>query len=179
MAIQATEKHEYFYGEVFAMAGASDAHVTVCLNAALLLKSHLRSSDCRTYMSDMRLCAHKDHAYFYPDVMVCCDSDDHKRSTMKHSPLLIIEVLSPSTEAYERGDKFATYRQLDSLLEYVLIDPNQLCVDIFRLNERQRWELFSFRDEADIVTFTSIHMQCTLLEFYEEVDFSTVSTLST
>jgi Uma2 family endonuclease len=111
----------------------------------------------------------KDKAWFYPDVMVTCDPDDRERNTIKHNPVLIIEVMSPSTRDYDRGDKFAVYRQLASLQEYVLIDPNEYAVDVFRLNAHQRWELFAYSGADTVVEFTSIRFQGTLGDLYEDV----------
>ncbi len=168
----AEEKHEYVHGEVYAMAGAEDAHVIVSLNVALAMKTHLRGSGCRLYASDMRVCINENDAYFYPDVMVTCDADDRKRKTMKQSPVLVVEVLSASTEAYDRGEKFSLYRQLESLQEYVLIDPHKYQLEVFRLNKQNRWELFSFSGEDITVEFASIGLQCPLVDIYEDVDFS-------
>ena len=168
----ATDKHEYINGFVYPcnMAGAGDAHIKISLNAEAFIKTHLRGSGCSTYISDMRVKINaKDKAWFYPDVMVTGDTADHERDTIKHSPILIIEVLSPSTRDYDRGDKFAVYRQLASLREYVLIDPTEYLVEIFRLNAAKRWELFSYEGAATTVEFTSIDWQCTLSELYEDV----------
>jgi len=170
----ATKKHEYYYGEVYAMAGAKDAHVLIMGNALYALKTQLRGSQCRIYTSDMRVKINDDDAYFYPDVMVTCNADDHNRETIKHSPILIIEILSSGTEAYDRGKKFAAYRELPSLREYVLIDPSKFSIDVFRLNEYQRWELFSFFGEDAIIEFTSIGLQCSIAEMYEDVNLRNV-----
>jgi len=167
----ADEKHEYVHGEVYAMAGAEDAHVLVAGNIHYTLKTHLRGSGCRLYASDMRVRINVDDAYFYPDVMVSCDAEDRKRKTMKQSPVLVVEVLSAGTEAYDRGDKFALYRELASLQEYVLVDPHKYHLEIFRLNKQKRWELFSFSGEDAMVDFASVGMQCPLVELYEDVDF--------
>jgi Uma2 family endonuclease len=176
----ADEKHEYLNGLVYRlhadpiayMAGASDAHVKVTGNAHYALKTHLRGSPCSLYMADMRVkIDSKDKAWFYPDVMVACDPEDRQRDTMKHSPILVIEVLSPSTQDYDRGGKFAVYRLLASLREYVLIDPTQYLIEVFRFNEHRRWELFSFEGADRIVELTSIGLHCALTDFYEDVDF--------
>jgi len=179
----ADEKHEYLNGFVYRlhadpitnMAGASDAHVKVTGNAHYALKTHLRGSPCSLYMADMRVkIDSKDKAWFYPDVMVTCDPEDRKRSNMKQSPILVIEVLSPSTQDYDRGGKFAIYRQLACLREYVLIDPTQYLIEVFRLNEHKRWELFSFDGVDSIVEFTSIGLRCALTDFYEDVVFGSM-----
>ncbi|MEZ5447525.1 MAG: Uma2 family endonuclease [Thiolinea sp.] len=142
-------RHEYIHGQAYAMAGAGDAHNRVSGNAFALLKNHLRGSDCSTYMADMKVRINADEAFLYPDVMITCDPADHNRNYYKHAPILIIEVLSPRTEGYDRGGKFALYRELDSLQEYVLIDPRVYRVDIFRRNSENRWELYSWHDPQD------------------------------
>jgi Uma2 family endonuclease len=168
----ADEKHEYYYGEVYAMAGAKASHVLITGNIQYALKTYLRGSECQIYTSDMQVRINEDDAYFYPDVMVTCDKEDRKRETMKQSPVLIIEVLSAGTEAYDRGKKFAAYRELQSLREYVLIDPYKFHIDIFRLNSHGRWELFSFSGADATVEFASIGLQCPMLEIYEDINFS-------
>lgn len=165
-------RHEYVHGQVYAMAGASDGHVSVTGNAFALLKSHLRGSGCRVYMADMKLRVKQDTAFFYPDVMVTCDPADTHRNYFKQSPSLIIEVLSPSTEGHDRGNKFALYRELESLREYVLIDPRTYHVDVFRRNTHGRWELFAFSGEATVVEFASVGYECAMRDLYEDVNFT-------
>jgi len=99
---QQTTKHEFVQGETFAMAGAGDAHVTISLNVAATLKQHLRGTPCRTYIADMKVCAQAVDAYFYPDVFVTCSATDAQRNDAKEEPTLV-EVLSPTTAAYDRG----------------------------------------------------------------------------
>lgn len=117
------------------MAGASDAHVTVSMNVSMLLGNHLRGSGCRVYMLHMKAQIEVINRYFYPDVMVACDTEDKEFEYFKCYPCLIIEVLSESTEGYDRGKKFVSYRHLESLQEYVLISPDRMSVEYFRRNE--------------------------------------------
>ena len=124
-------KHEYRDGEVYAMAGASDAHVTIAGNIFAILRNHLRGSGCRIYISDMKARIDANNRFFYPDVMVTCDDRDQATATYKKFPCLIVEVLSASTEAYDRGDKFADYQSLESLQEYVLINPRRQRIECF------------------------------------------------
>lgn len=135
------ERHEFLDGEVFAMAGAEDRHVTVAMNLAFALRQHLSGSPCRTYMSDMRLRVAAANAYFYPDVMVTCSAQDLASPMHKAEPKLIAEVLSPGTAAYDRGLKFSHYRTLASLQEYVLIDLDSRRVDCYRLGADGLWVL--------------------------------------
>ena len=167
----ANVRSEYVAGEVYAMAGASDGHVTIAGNLFALFKAHLRGSGCKPYVSDMKVRVGEDEAYYYPDVLVSCDAADQKRNYFKQAPIIIIEVLSASTEAYDRGGKFALYRKLASLQEYVLIDPRTYRVDVFRRNEHDRWELFSFAERDAVVEFTSLKLTVAMLAIYEDVDF--------
>lgn len=161
-------KHEYVAGEIFAMTGASDAHVTVAGNLFSLLLSHLRGGSCRVFMSDMKLRVEKANAFFYPDVFVTCDEADRSRQHFKEHPLLIAEVLSPSTSAYDRGRKFAAYRGLPSLREYVIADPESLSVDLFRKNNTGDWMLLPYVAGAE-VEFASVGFKAKIESLYENV----------
>lgn len=136
---QQPEKHELFQGEAFAMVGARRVHVTVSLNVASLLKTHLRGTSCRAYMADMKLRAAEN--IFYPDVMVTCHPEDLRAETVMSQPKAIVEVLSDSTAGFDRGGKFAAYRQIDSLEEYALIDPDRLSIEVFRRTPNGDWLL--------------------------------------
>lgn len=164
-------KHEYIDGEIHAMAGASDAHVKVTGNAYSLLKNHLRGSGCSTYITDMKLRIGQDEAFFYPDVMVCCDPSDQlpEQDLVKNSPKLIIEVLSPSTEAHDRGKKFMLYRKLPSLEEYLLIDPRNYYVELFHRENDIQWSLTAVEGSESLLELKSIDFTCPLSELYEDV----------
>jgi len=164
-------RHEYVDGEVYAMAGGSDAHARISGNVFFLLKTHLRGSGCSIYLGEMKAQI-DDNKYFYPDVMVTCHPADLKNNYAKQHPKLIIEVLSASTEGYDRGKKFEYYRQLANLEEYVLIAQSEYHVDIFRKNARQRWELFSFAGQQALVDFVSLDYSIAMNELYEAVDFT-------
>lgn len=165
-------KHEYVDGKVYAMAGANDGHVQVSLNLAFLLRQHLRGSGCRVYMAEMKVRIRQDKAFFYPDVMVTCDPADARHNQFKQAPVLVVEVLSPSTEAYDRGGKFALYRELASLQEYVLVDPRSYQVDVFRRTPQDRWELSSYSGEEGLLELASVGLTCPLQAVYEDVDFT-------
>lgn len=163
-------RHEYVDGEVFAMSGATDAHVTVTLNLASLLRAHLRGTRCRVYMADMKLRVDAANAFFYPDILVSCSEADRQRALHKNEPILLVEVLSDSTAAYDRGAKFSDYRQLPSLQEYVLIDPTQFSVDVLRKNQNGRFELYPFA-LGEEVELTSLDVRLSMAELYEDVSF--------
>ncbi|WP_298608976.1 Uma2 family endonuclease [uncultured Thiothrix sp.] len=165
------QRYEYIRGEIYAMAGAGDGHVRISGNVFALLKAHLRGSGCSVYMADMKVRVKEDEAFFYPDVMVTCDPADLQRNYTKHSPRLVIEVLPASTEGYDRGVKFALYREIASLQEYVLIDPRSYRVDVFRRNAQDRWELFAFTTMESQVEFASVNCRLAMQDLYEDVDF--------
>ncbi len=162
------DRHEYLDGEVFAMAGAEDGHVTVAMNVAFALRQHLAGSPCRTYMSDMRLHVAAANSYFYPDVMVTCSAQDQASPLVKTEPKLIIEVLSPSTAAYDRGIKFSHYRSLVSLQEYVLVDLDSRSTDCYRLGADGLWVLHPFaREEA--VELASVNLTLSAAQLFADV----------
>lgn len=121
------------------MAGASDAHVTVAGNLFAQLISYLRGSGCRVYISNLKVILEIFNRFYYPDVMVTCDPKDQETSTYKRFPCLIVEVLSNSTEAFDRGDKFIDYQTLNTLQEYVLINTKQQRLDCFRRTNENFW----------------------------------------
>lgn len=162
-------KHEYLAGEVFAMAGAGEAHVTVAGNLFALLRTHVRGGPCRVYISDMKLRVEKADAFYYPDVFVTCDPADGRENLVKRNPVLVIEVLSDSTEAFDRGAKFAHYRQLDALREYILIAPERPVIDVFRRNPEGNWVLYP-TTEKDQLEIASLDFQCPLEAVYEDVE---------
>ena len=114
------ERHEFVDGDIFAMSGAEERHVTTTLNVAMALRQHLVGGPCRALMLDMKL--QVDERIFYPDVLVTCSPADRQQSLVKREPVLIVEVLSHSTAAYDRGDKFSHYRRIESLRELALIE---------------------------------------------------------
>jgi Uma2 family endonuclease len=159
------QKHEYMAGEVYAMVGASDRHVTISLNIAAALRNHLRGGPCRTYISDMKLHVAAVDAWFYPDVMVVCEAADLARAQDKTAPVLIVEVLSPSTEAFDRGGKFAAYRQIDTLREYLMVDPESGRVELYRREAEGRWSLLA---PADATELLSVDLRLSAAEIFED-----------
>lgn len=145
-----SEKSEYVGGEIFAMVGASRKHVTVAMNMVSRLMQALDTSPCRVYAADMKLRVLEDEAYFYPDVLVTCDPADHRADQFVSAPTVVIEILSPSTAAYDRGEKFALYRRIPSLREFVLIDPERRRVECYRRSEHGRWQLEDVEPESPL-----------------------------
>lgn len=164
-----TQRHEYMDGEVFAMAGADDRHVTVVGNTYMALRQHLRGSPCRTYMVDMKVHVEAANCFFYPDVLVTCSPVDAQDRLIKREPLLLVEVLSDSTAGFDRGEKFAAYRLLSSLQEYALIDPHTCATDVYRKGADGLWVLHPFRRDQP-VEFASVALNLAADVLFAEVD---------
>ncbi len=164
-------RHEYINGEIYAMAGGTDAHNTIAGNTFVILRSHLRGTGCRVFISDMKVNLEQRNIYYYPDVVVTCDERDRQNLKFKQHPCLIIEVLSDSTEAFDRGDKFADYRTLASLQEYVLISQARRRLDCYRrdgLGSKQ-WYLKSYEMGESLILQT-VGWEGALEEIYEDVE---------
>lgn len=164
-------KHEYLKGERWAMAGANDSHVTIAGNLFVLLKLQLKGTPCRSYISDMKVKVEPAKAFFYPDVFVSCEQRDRELDYYKQHPVFITEVLSPSTEAYDRGDKFKYYQQLPSLQEYWLIDTQKISVDCFTRTNDNAWTLHSYFTSHEQVSIASLNIKIQLAELYADTTF--------
>jgi len=163
------ERHDFLNGEVFAMAGAEDRHVTVSLNVAMALRQHLAGTPCRTFMADMKVQALTGNNYFYPDVLVTCGEADRLSPLVKREPTLIVEVLSPSTAAYDRGEKFAHYRRIETLKELAFIDLDTRRSDVYRRGADGLWVLHPF-DAGDDVLLASVDLRISAATLFAEVD---------
>jgi Uma2 family endonuclease len=162
-------KHEYRNGEAYAMAGTTDSHNTIALNLAILIRSHLRGSSCRIYFADVKARLEECSCFYYPDLMVTCDPSDAETATYKRYPKLIIEVLSDSTEAFDRGDKFIDYQTLNSLQEYILISTKQQRVDCYRRTEKGLWLFQFYTPGENTFHLSSIDLEATFAALYEDV----------
>ena len=162
-------KHEYRRGHVYAMTGAKKPHIVISVNLASLLNNHLHESSCLVLSSDIKVRLEEANCYYYPDVAVTCDERDI--SSMEDFilyPSLIIEVLSPSTASFDRGDKFVDYQTASSLQEYVLITQSEIKIECFRLNAEGNWVSQTYR-QGDTVEFVSANFSCPISEIYQKV----------
>jgi Uma2 family endonuclease len=163
-------KHEYRWGQVYAMAGASNIHVLITGNLLAMLRNHIRGSGCRVYMADTKVNIETIETYYYPDLAVSCDDQDKTFKDFLRYPRLIVEVLSETTEAFDRGDKFEDYRRLPSLQEYVLVSQTRQRIECFRRNTEGQWVLYPYGD-LDEIYFASLDFRCAMADVYEDVDF--------
>lgn len=167
-------KSEYRNGQIYAMPGASRKHNLITGNTFAELHLQLRNRVCEVYPSDMRVKVSSAGTYTYPDVVVVvCDEprfeDTHFDTLL--NPTVLVEVLSPSTAAYDRGEKFASYRKLDSLCEYVLVSQDSVRVKHY-LRQAQEWDLTEFRSLLDVFRLVSIGCELSLQAIYAKVKFS-------
>lgn len=168
---QAEYKSEYFDGEVFAMVGASRKHNLITTNISRELSQQLKNKPCEVYSSDMRVRIPNANLYTYPDLSVACDEpkfEDAEVDTLLN-PTLIVEVLSRSTAAYDRGGKFAFYRTIESLNEYLLVSQNTFHVEQYAKQPDGRWLLSDFRAPEDMLQLDSVQCSLSVKEIYDKV----------
>ncbi|MBO3461487.1 Uma2 family endonuclease [Aetokthonos hydrillicola Thurmond2011] len=171
-------KYEYINGEVFAMTGGNLPHNSIAINLTSALKNHIRGKGCKVFMADAKVGVSLQGPFHYPDVMVSCNPEDQRARQVIYHPCLIVEVLSPSTEAFDRGKKFRHYRRIDSLKEYILIETDKMNVECYRRNEKGKWEVTYYsieettQDGTELeVQLTSVDFRCPISLLYEDVVF--------
>jgi Uma2 family endonuclease len=165
---QSDVRHEYIGGELYAMAGASDDHIAIAMNLATALKGHLRGGPCRVQMSDgkVRLLIAGEDIFYYPDLMVFCDPRDTHRY-FKQYPKVLIEVLSRSAETIDRREKSLSYRQIETLEEYVMIAQNKIEITVLR--RANQWQPEVLQDREQILQLRSLNFDMPLAAVYEDV----------
>jgi Uma2 family endonuclease len=166
-------RSEYFRGEIFAMSGGTPNHSLIKVNLVSELRSKLQNTPCKPYDSDLRVKVEATGLYTYPDASVVCGEmqfdDRHSDTTI--NPSLLAEVLSNSSEAYDRGRKFDHYRKIESLKEYVLVSQEQVAVELFSRNDDGTWMLSVFEKMTDTVPIPSLDIGLSVAEIYNRVDF--------
>lgn len=162
-------KHEYRGGHVYAMVGAKKPHIIIANNLITLFTNHLDATPFLVLNSDIKVRLEEANCYYYPDVAVTCDErDTDSTEDFILYPILVIEVLSPSTAAFDRGEKFADYQTSPSLREYVLINQSQMSIECFRLSESGDWVSQTYGQREEIY-FSSIDFRCDIASIYRKV----------
>lgn len=165
------EKHEYYKGEVFAMPGAKLPHNTITSNIMTMLGQKLKGKKCKPFGSDMRIHIPTNTLFTYPDISIVCGEiltlNDDEYNVL--NPAVIIEVLSPKTKNYDRGEKFKLYRDINTLKEYILVDSQSLHIEVFRLNENNHWELEEYNEANIGLQIKTINEEILIAEIYEGV----------
>jgi Uma2 family endonuclease len=165
---QSQHRHEYRRGLVYAMAGGSDNHDRIALNLLNLINLHLGNSECRFHSGNVKLNYEREF-YYYPDAFVTCDPRDRGDRYVKRYPKLIAEVLSPSTQTFDLGEKFDDYQKIESLEEYVLISQEEQRVECRRRTAAGTWET-AVHNSGDRVVLTSIGLDFVIAELYRGLD---------
>ncbi len=166
-------RSEYYRGEMFAMAGATRAHILIVTDIVRELSEQFRRRPCQAYSNEMRVRVHSG-SYTYPDVVAVCGEErfaDEEVDTLLN-PSLLVEVLSRSTEAYDRGRKFERYKTIESLGEYLLIASDRIHADLYTRMADGRWVLTSADKLTDTLGLESVNAHLTLVDLYEKVEFS-------
>jgi len=173
LAEASVEKLEYLGGEIFAMSGGTPNHAQVAMNVGTALTNRLRGRGCRAYSSDLRIHIPDTGLFTYPDISVICGPILYLvgRKDTVVNPVVLVEVLSPSTEAYDRGEKAAHYRSIASLQSYVLVSIARMAVERFDRASDGSWSL---RDCPEVLAIPALGIELPVAEIYAEVDFSAV-----
>lgn len=162
-------RHEYVAGQIYAMAGASEAHNLIVTNLIAILRPHLRGSSCRAFVADMKVKINLQQGdiFYYPDLLVTCDQDDREKY-FKTNPNLIVEVLSDSTETTDKREKRINYQSLDSLQEYILVAQDKMRVEIYRRDGSGNWTV-EILGEKELLRLDSVGLTLTMADIYEDV----------
>lgn len=166
-------KSEYHDGVIIPMTGGTTNHNQVALNVSVVLHLAFKGQNYRVFIGDVRLWIPKVQRFTYPDVMVIAgqpEYHDNRKDTITN-PQAIVEVLSKSTKAYERGEKFRFYRTIPTLQEYILIDPTQMYIEQYSKQENKRWSYCVYEEEDTALVFSSFQVEVPLADIYEKVDF--------
>ncbi|NEO85117.1 MAG: Uma2 family endonuclease [Spirulina sp. SIO3F2] len=168
---QQLEKHEYINGQVYAMSGGTVNHSRIAARCIRLFDTHLDNTDCFTGTADLKVKIAETYNYTYPDVTVTCDERDKTNSKYINYPCLIVEVLSKSTEAYDRGGKFRLYRQNPVLQDYLLVSSTSIEMDLYHKNQAGQWLLFNYQP-GDLVELKSINFSFPIEQVYRGLDLT-------
>lgn len=165
-------RHEYVAGQIFAMAGATEAHNVIALNIATILRAKLRGTGCRVFIFDMKARIEATDAFYYPDIMSTCEPFVSE-SVFKSRPFLIVEVLSPSTAQIDRREKMIAYGKLDSVQEYLIVHQSQRKVEVHRKDGEGKWQsmIVGGADAIPLESLPNGPYMLSLDEVYEEVSF--------
>lgn len=170
---QAEYKSEYYNGEIFAMAGGSHKHSVICGNMIQRVGEAIEDKDCIRYDSNMKLDIPKYNLFVYPDVMAVCGKIEflENRTDIIKNPVLVIEVLSPATQAFDRGKKFACYRSVPSIREYVLVSQDEPMVEAYYKQDEKTWVYTVARGLEERITFQTIQNELLLKDIYQKVEW--------
>ena len=165
----ALQKHEYYLGELFAMAGASVRHNVIAKNLMIGIGMRLQGKQCQPYGSDLRIHIPENTLFTYPDISIICRDVIEEETSDDYTiePTVIIEILSPSTKGYDRGEKFRLYRDIPTLEAYILIDSESIAIEAFRINASGHWELEDYKSLNEVLAIPVVDLAIPLHDIYE------------
>ncbi|MBW3623020.1 MAG: Uma2 family endonuclease [Armatimonadetes bacterium] len=170
---EADHKSEYYFGMIYAMAGSSSEHSAITANLTIAVGSSLRGTPCRPFSNDLKVRTTPDGLYTYPDLTLVCGEPryhDERRDVLVN-PTVLFEVLSPSTEAYDRGKKFQQYREIESLQGYVLVSQDAPVIEVYTRQQGNDWRYTSVQGREGIVRIDPLNGEVPLADVYEGVAF--------
>jgi len=162
-------KYEYIDGEVYAMAGVSQSHSRITRNFLNALTNHLRDSDCEPYSENIKVRA-EEATFYYPDILVTCEGEFNNKY-FAEEPILIAEVISPSTKQIDRREKLHAYRDMPSVIEYVIVEQEKIEIEVHRRQTDGNWITHFFTDTDTEFTLESVDLTLQLSEVYRRVTF--------
>ncbi len=173
MERKAKTKSEYYKGEIFTMAGASREHNLISTNIVRFLANQLLDRPCSVYSSDMKVKIDKINKYTYPDIVISCEKEkfEDEEEDVLLNPIVILEILSDSTEAYDRGKKFSHYQYISSFIEYILVSQDSYKIEKFIRHQDNKWIYEEFHNSGDSLTIESINCKLPLNEIYRKLEF--------
>ncbi len=168
------QKHEYYQGEVFAMSGPKYGHIVIAANITVGLGTKLKGKSCQPLGSDLRVHIPTNTLFTYPDITVVCGEPQFLNDDQWNllNPVVIFEILSPSTKNYDRGDKFKLYRDIPSLKEYILVDSTSMSVEAFFINAHGQWELREYKSIEDTMKIAAVGISLKLKQIYGNTEFN-------
>ncbi len=166
--LDAPQKHEYYRGEVFAMAGTGARHNVIAKNLMIDIGTQLKGKQCQPYGSDLRIHIPENTLFTYPDISIICrDIVEEAPNDYAVEPTVLIEILSPSTKSYDRGEKFRLYRDIPSLKAYILIDSESIAIEAFHINASGHWELEEYKSLNETLSIPVLQIALPLHDIYE------------
>jgi len=170
----AESKHEYYQGEIFAMAGASKNHDRIGVDLGTNVNTALKSSKCEVFSNEMKIWSNAKNFFTYPDLIIVCGKAEfyQDRDDILTNPLVVFEVLSKSTQSYDRAEKFEFYRSIPTFQEYILIDQWRVHVEQRYMETRNKWILMEYSQITDVIKLAKVDIEIPLREIYRRVEFA-------
>ena len=166
----ATVRHEFVDGQTYAMTGATEAHNCICSNLHALIHGHLRKSNCRVYINDMKVWIESTNSFYYPDILITCEPYDGK-SVFKSMPTIILEILSPSTTRIDLGEKLNAYKQVPGLREYGVVYQDQRRLELHRKTTENLWQTINYKPPEQVLLSSLLEpFQMSFDDIYERTD---------